>query len=61
MNKLICLDTIGVGGQRGYVFDELGICPCQSATQWKDAIKVLIRDESNRVGILGERNRKTSE
>lgn len=36
------LGNIGVGGERGDVFGINGICPCQSATQYKDAIKILI-------------------
>ena len=41
-NGLIVLADIGVGGQRGMIYSTQGICPCQSATQYKDAIKVLV-------------------
>jgi len=40
-NKLITLCDLGVGGERGIVYSPDGICTAQSATQYKDAIKVL--------------------
>ena len=43
--KLKFLGELGVGGERGYVFDKSGLCPSESATQYKDAIKVLEIDE----------------
>lgn len=42
--RLINVGNLGVGGERGDVFLPTGICPCQSATQYKDAIKVVIYD-----------------
>lgn len=39
--KLKLLGNLGVGGERGDVFSTNGICPSQSATQYKDAIKIL--------------------
>ena len=40
--KLRFLGNLGVGGERGDVFSTNGICPSQSATQYKDAIKILL-------------------
>ena len=40
--KLRLLGNLGVGGERGDVFSINGICPSQSATQYKDAIKILV-------------------
>lgn len=40
--KLKLLGNLGVGGERGDVFSPKGICPSQSATQYKDAIKILV-------------------
>lgn len=48
MNGFIYLGNLGVGGQRGDVFYETSICPCQSATQYKDPIKVLVVDDDKR-------------
>ena len=42
-NKAICLGNLGVGGQKGDVFRSDGLCCCESATQYKDPIKVLVR------------------
>lgn len=47
MNKLIIVGHLGVGGQRGYVFRPDGVCPCLSATQYKDPTKIVANDESN--------------
>lgn len=40
--KLKLLGNLGVGGERGDVFSMNSICPSQSATQHKDAIKILV-------------------
>ena len=40
--RIKVLAHIGVGGQKGYVFDPDGICPTLPATQWKDPTKVLL-------------------
>ena len=40
--KLKLLGNLGVGGERGDVFSINSICPSQSATQYKDAIKILL-------------------
>lgn len=40
--KLKLLGNLGVGGERGDVFSINGICPSQSATQYKDAIKIIL-------------------
>ena len=40
--KLMLLGNLGVGGERGDVFSTESICPSQSATQYKDAIKILV-------------------
>ena len=40
--KLKLLGNLGVGGERGDVFSVNGICPSQSATQYKDAIKIIL-------------------
>lgn len=42
--RIITLADLGVGGERGVVFDVNGVCPTQSATQYKDAIKVVVDD-----------------
>lgn len=42
--KLIILGHIGVGGQKGYLFDSLGLCAALPASQYKDATKILIRE-----------------
>lgn len=44
-NKVISLAHIGVGGQKGYVYDINGICPCLPATQYKDPAKFVWRVE----------------
>lgn len=33
------------GGERGEVFMVDGLCPSQSATQYKDAIKVIVNEK----------------
>jgi len=43
--KAIILMDLGVGGERGLVYDINGLCCCQSATQYKDANKVLVKKE----------------
>ena len=43
--ELKCIADIGVGGERGMIFSFDSICPCQSATQYKDAIKVVVIEE----------------
>lgn len=49
--KLKLLGNLGVGGERGDVFSMNGICPSQSATQYKDAIKILsVLETSTKVG-----------
>lgn len=40
--KLKLLGNLGVGGERGDVFSTSGVCPSQSATQHKDAIKIIL-------------------
>lgn len=42
------LGNIGVGGERGDVWNPDGICPSESATQYKDAIKILINENEDR-------------
>ena len=39
--KIIIVGDLGVGGERGVVYHPLGICPCLSATQYKDPNKFL--------------------
>ena len=38
---------IGVGGQRGLIYDSHGIAPTLSATQYKDSTKVLVYERNN--------------
>jgi len=40
--KIKNLGYIGVGGQKGYVFDISGVIPTIPATTYKDAQKILI-------------------
>jgi len=40
--KIKNLGYIGVGGQKGYVFDISGVIPTILATTYKDAQKILI-------------------
>lgn len=47
MNKLIQIGDLKVGGQRGRVFSTKGIIACISATDWKDAQKILTRRKLN--------------
>lgn len=45
-NRIIYLGHIGVGGQKGFIYSEQGICPTIPASTWKDPIKFVhnIRD-----------------
>lgn len=61
MNKIIVVSHMGVGGQRGRIYHPDGIAPCISSTTHKDATKIVVKYESNRVRIPRERDRKTSE
>ena len=45
INPLIILCDLGVGGERGRVFDENGAIGALSSTDYKDAPKVLIRSK----------------
>lgn len=47
MNRMIQIGDLGVGGQRGRIFSTHGIIACVSATDWKDAQKILIRRKIN--------------
>jgi len=50
MNEIIVLTDLGVGGQRGRVFDTHGIIGALSATDYKDPPKILTEEtesESN--------------
>lgn len=38
---------VGIGGERGVVMSVLGLCPSQSATQYKDPIEVLVNEAKN--------------
>lgn len=46
-NGMIVLADIGVGGERGLIFDCCGISPTLSATQYKDPVKVVIGVQNN--------------
>lgn len=41
--KIIVLGHIGVGGQKGYLFNPNGLCAALPASQFKDPTKVLIK------------------
>lgn len=41
-SNLKLIGDLGVGGERGMVFLPTGYCPCESATQYKDPIKVMM-------------------
>ena len=41
--KILC--DLGVGGERGRVFSVDGIIGALSATDWKDAEKILVLDD----------------
>lgn len=45
MNKIITLCDLGVGGQRGVVYSSKGLCMTLSATQYKDAPKIVVKDK----------------
>ena len=49
--KLKLLGNLGVGGERGDVFSINSVCPSQSATQYKDAIKVLVYMSEMSIGV----------
>ena len=40
--KVNIVAHIGVGGQKGYIYNVTGICPCLPATQYKDPCKVIL-------------------
>ena len=44
---LIVLCDLKVGGERGRVFAEYSIIGALSATDWKDAPKVLVKEDDN--------------
>lgn len=44
INPLIVLCDLGVGGERGRVFSVNGAIGALSATDWKDACKVLVKE-----------------
>lgn len=49
MSKWIkVLGTLGVGGQKGLVYEPSGLCPCICATTYKDPIKVTIKNKRTR-------------
>lgn len=41
-NKIMALGHLGVGGQKGWVFDVNGISRCLAATDYKDPTKVML-------------------
>lgn len=46
-NEIEVLCDLGVGGQRGRVFNPNGIVGALSATDYKDAEKVLVKEEDS--------------
>lgn len=40
--KIQIVGDLGVGGERGVVYSPKGIAPCLSATQYKDANKIIL-------------------
>lgn len=46
-NEIEVLTDLGVGGQRGRVFNPNGIIGALSATDYKDAEKVLVKEEDS--------------
>lgn len=46
-NEIEVLCDLGVGGQRGRVFAPNGIVGALSATDYKDAEKVLVKEEDS--------------
>ena len=47
---LIVLCDLKVEGERGRVFAEYSIIGALSATDWKDAPKILVREEDVQIG-----------
>lgn len=56
MNKIIIVCDMGVGGQRGRVFDIGGVIGALSATDYKDPPKILMPNHKN-----NNKNRKGTE
>lgn len=46
-NKINALGHLGVGGQKGWVFDTQGISRCLAATDYKDPTKVVVKEEED--------------
>lgn len=42
------MGNLGVGGQKGFVYDPDGIAPCLPATQYKDPCKIITVEDLNR-------------
>lgn len=40
--KIITVGNLGVGGERGIVINPQGLAPSESATQFKDPIKIFL-------------------
>ena len=38
------LGHIGVGGQKGYIYDISGVISCLPASQWKDPYKIVVEN-----------------
>lgn len=49
MKEIKAIFHVGVGGQKGWVFDISGTCPCLPASQYKDATKILVRRKNEKV------------
>lgn len=49
-NKINALGHLGVGGQKGWVFDTQGISRCLAATDYKDPTKIVV-DNNDSEGI----------
>ena len=42
-DQLKILGHIGVGGQKGYIYDISGVISCLPASQWKDPCKIVVK------------------
>lgn len=42
--ELIVLGHVGVGGQKGFLYEIHGVAPCLPASQYKDPTKILVHD-----------------
>ena len=48
-SKIKILGHIGVGGQKGYIYDTLGVISCLPASQWKDPCKIVVENPDRRM------------